>query len=500
MRRVTATTWKPRRRLTGPTFDLFTAVPFVLMMAWLLIAVPAASAPLPLVLGGVGALGVFMLMEQSEGYRREKSLYAAMPVALSVVQNLYLGAMAPSLTTSQLQALLIVNFLIGLLLAAMTMLEPGAARSQIYTLSGTVLVATGLFSIVTIGMFGGEINTALASMRNLLNPALFCFIGAGFAGSILLRRYLKYIAALGIFVATFGLVEEFFYPDFWVANNVDLLWELKGLPISDFTGLPANFYSSETVGGEHLRRMASTFADPVNLGTFLFVAFMACWYVRWRLAAALMVVAIVMTVSKGAALGLLIFAVVRARRTAPELRLVTLLATGAAGVAFIGYSLANSTHSIVAHFNGFANSFKGLPAAPFGHGVGNVGILASVEGNAASEVTESGIGVIVGQLGVIGLALFVVLMWGIYKRVKLLPPREATLGVTLLLAILANIAFNEIALSPNSSAAYFVTLGVLAASAPRARRRPRQPVTRAPVRAAAAFAAPRRLAGRHTQP
>jgi hypothetical protein len=79
-------------------------------------------------------------------------------------------------------------------------------------------------------------------------------------------------------------------------------------------------------------------------------------------------------------------------------------------------------------------------------------------------VSESGLGLIVGQLGVVGLGLIAWLFLTIHRGLGgLTNSRDRVLGFTLLYAIILNIAFNEVALSPNSSAGYFVILGILAA-------------------------------------
>lgn len=443
-------------RITRRSYDSFALLLLGLFVAVLLLGTLTFGVMPALVLSLPPFILLLALERPREGVR-ELSFYLTIPVILSAAQNVYLGLLAPDLAKDQVQTLLIVNFLLAGVFCAVLTTSPGtnAVRSR----AGFVLVCTVGYAIVSFGMFGGSVQTALASMRNVVNPAMFFFIGVAAAPSVALNRLLTYIAWIAAIVVGFGFYEILIDPHVWTGLHVSELWAEKGLPINPVTEMPANFYSSESIGGTIVRRMTSTFADPVNLGTFLFFAFMAAWYLRWRVFVVVIVVAMALTVSKGALLGLLIFAVVRSRSV------VTLIAAVVVGAAFIDYSLANSTQSLFAHVDGLTAAFRGLPSHPFGTGLGSVGVLANLQTQAGlNGITESGLGLIVGQLGVIGLGLFLWLCHAIWDSVKRIETRrERVLATTLLWAIMLNIAFNEVALSPNSSAAYFMTLGVLAA-------------------------------------
>lgn len=452
----------PTRRGTGASMDALSLAVVALVITWLALALPMVPSPLAVALLASGFIGAWMLLD-TLGNDRDLSMYAAIPLLLSAAQNVYLGALAPTMNEGAVQAMLVVNFALGIVYVGIGVGLYGV-KSRTGSAALMILTLTGGYAVATIGIFGADVSSAVASLRNLTNPPLWFVVGLLFAASLSIHRFMRIVAALALAVSLFGLGEELLYPDFWAANNVAQLWTLKGLPYDLGTGLPDNFYSSELIGGEHIRRMTSTFADPVNLGTFLFLGFMACWYVRWPVAAIIVLVAIGFTVSKGAMLGLLIFAVVRAKRVAPEVFAITAGFAAVAGIAFVGYSLTSSTQSLMAHVTGLTAAFQQLPSAPLGHGVGQVGVRATLAGHSSvTEIAESGIGVIVGQLGIIGLGLFVWLVRIIQRDVGRLPSREATLGLTLLYSIVANIAFNEVALSPNSSAGYFIALGALAA-------------------------------------
>jgi hypothetical protein len=347
-----------------------------------------------------------------------------------------------------------------------------------------IFVLTAGWAVITFGLFGGEVQTALASLRNILNPAMFAFLGAALAPFVVLRRLMIYISLIALAVAAFGYYEIFVNPHVWASLHIAELWEKKGLPINTVTGLPGNFYSSETIGSGVLRRMTSTFADPVNLGTFLFLGFMTSWYLRWWWLRLVIVVAMFLTVSKGALIGLLVFWVIRSRNSRSAVSYPVVVAGAVViGLAFVAYSLSNSTGSLTAHVHGLTGGFERLPGHPFGSGLGTSGVLANLaSANGPTAVAESGLGVIAGQLGIIGLGLFTWLCVVIYRGISsLADQRERILGFTLLYAIILNIAFNEVALSPNSSAGYFVILGILAASGATTTYRSTPPLPAAPV-------------------
>lgn len=216
--------------------------------------------------------------------------------------------------------------------------------------------------------------------------------------------------------------------------------------------------------------MVSSFADPVNFGTFLFAVFVAAMLVRSRVVMLLTVVAAALTVSKGYALSVLILVALWAQVYAhPVVRVLSIVVVLGAGAGFYAFTLDNSTGSTAAHVGGFTAAFTELPGHPLGRGVGNVGVLAGLfDGGGESEVEESGIGVVIAQLGVPGIVIYGLFFGTIIVRShRLRDPRLRLGALALVLGFLANAAFNEVAMSPNSAAPYFVILGLLLGGAER---------------------------------
>lgn len=117
----------------------------------------------------------------------------------------------------------------------------------------------------------------------------------------------------------------------------------------------------------------------------------------------------------------------------------------------------------MAHIGGFISSLKLLITNPAGLGIGNVGVLSGLFSSNLSntDVIETGIGVIIAELGWIGLICYTVFFVYLYKvphkwngnNIK-----RKILYYTILFSFILNALFNEVALSPNSCALYFIEL------------------------------------------
>lgn len=453
--------------LNDKGIDLFTFAIFSLFLTGILLSTVSfdAMGNLAFYLLFFGLCTSILLLESYMVRRREFSLYLAIPVIISATQNLYLGIVAPYAGSTQIQLMVVTNFLFSIILLFFIFLKtPFRFNQAFYQRMIIISIVLIGYSIATIVMFNADITSAIASLRNIITPMLFLLIGLLACINVNLKRFLKYISYITIFVVMFGILERFFLNGFWFSVNLPDLWEKKGLPLNAFTGLPVNFFSSEMVNGKQLRRMVSSFADPVNLGTFLFFGFMAAWYLKKRTLVLAVLACIALAVSKGALLGLLVFCVIWSYHKLPKYAFVlVLMGTGLAGLAFIFYSMSNSTMSVFLHFSGFFAAFPELVHHPLGRGLGNIGVLAGLYSSGAkTEITESGLGMVIGQLGIVGLVLFIYFFWCLWKKSRVVEDKkEKILVQSLILSILLNIMFNEVALSPNSSAVYFMTIGIV---------------------------------------
>ncbi len=404
--------------------------------------------------------------------RKASTVILLLPVMMSAFQNIYLGIGARHLTPFCVQVLLSLHFI---LFSGITFLMVYSVnqKAQWAVFSIAVLL---LQSAILFAVYPAPFTSALSSIRNILSCMLIYCFGIVMNKSADTRAYYKWVTRISWFVVLFGLFEWFTGLKVWEALNISRLWDLKGIPLNA-GGIPPNWYSSEQIRGNLIRRMVSSFADPVNLGTFLFAAFMIAWYRKNRVLTFFLAICALFTVSKGALLGFLVFIVVyvwqskRFRVFLPVMAGVSL----AVGLLFIRYSLTSSSGSIIAHARGFISAFSVLAEHPMGLGVGNVGVLAGLfnESLLDSSVSETGVGMIIAQLGIVGITIYVFF----FTKLGLLPrkwkmmetihdmQRERILYYTLLFAFIANALFNEVALSPNSCGLYFIELAFLNSNA-----------------------------------
>lgn len=394
-----------------------------------------------------------------------------LPTFVSGFQNVYLAPFASAIPSNVLQVVIIWNVIYSIMLVIVLSIQRGPLRSGTDLIrecgGGIVIAGIVIYGAVLMALNGNAMAPAIASLRNLISPMLFLCLAFIAGPRVDFERYARAFLVLGGVVIAAGIV-EYTNPTFWITLDLSTLWMKKGIDVQPSTGLPLNFYASEQlVPGEFIRRMAGPFADPVNFGTFLFCLFCVAWYLRSRLLKASSVVAIVLAVSKGGLLGLLVFLAVwsKKHRSTFEHVLAIILAV-VVGVAFLEFSESNSTGSVDAHTGGLLAALVNLPSAPQGHGLGGTGVLSSLVSNDPSavnkEITETGLGMVIGQLGIVGIGLYIYFFTGVVRMTtRVHDDRSGVVATTLVLAFLANCAFNEVALSPNSSAAYFIIIGLL---------------------------------------
>lgn len=391
----------------------------------------------------------------------------AMIIWLSAFQNVYLGIVAYQLTEMELQILLTINFAVVVGCVGLYVLRGQIERNAICFVA--LLFVTVVISCVLALVYPPNITSFISSIRNILTPMVFFLFALVYAKHIEEDNLYQKLLLIAIFVAVFGLVEDLIGNVFWQKLNIGALWDLKHIGVAQTTNVPANWYSSEIIMGRQRRRMVSSFADPVNLGTYLFGAFMLAWYKRRYILCGLLVLCCGLTISKGALLGFMIFAVLffwfkdRTRLTVPFIG----CGVFAAGIAFLIYSSKSSTGSVAFHIKGFVNSFSVITERPFGYGVGRVGVLAGLfaQSTGNASVLETGIGNILAQLGIAGMLIYFVFLLKLFvlplQWNNVASPEDKILYYSLLFSFIANAMFNEVALSPNSCGMYFVIMGIL---------------------------------------
>lgn len=430
-----------------------------------------------------GTLGIAMIMSlviiiitiaiyKCNNSRVDLTTVLTLPVMLSAFQNVYLGFFSEYLSTTSIQILTISNFLYACFIFLILFLNEHKQIQNDNMFAAFVLLV--IYSVSSI-VFLSSINviSSVSSMRNIISVFLFFFIGVMASEQVNIDRLQKVILTIALIVVLVGFYEVFINKSMWTTLNITDLWTKKGIRVQ-VSGLPTNFYSSERINGERIRRMTSTFADPVNLGAFLFAGLCIAWFRNNKFITILIGFAIVLSVSKGAFLGILIFICVYAYYYSSKLMFFGMIGvSGVTGLLFLLYALRTSANSVFLHFSGLSAAFKNLLSHPLGLGLGSTGVLArQFSGFSANvEITETGLGMIIGQLGIVGLIVFVYFFFRIYKMsMNLENKREIVLCLSLVLGVVANIFFNEVALSPNSCALYFMIVGYYVSKVWRQRR------------------------------
>lgn len=387
------------------------------------------------------------------------NLFLIFPVILSCIQNLYLGLAVNHLSSMELQILLSVNVVLAFAWPLVVYLNKGKINASNWCLNVIILLI--IFSVCSLFIHPVRITSFISCLRNILAPFIFLLFGITFGTKTNLYTFKKYIIPVIWFVVLFGFFEYIFKDYIWSFFHISELWNLKG--IATATGeFPSNWYASEVIlGRQYMIRMVSSFADPVNFGTFLFAAFLLCWYFNKKLLMVLVLICCALTISKGALLGLLIFFVIYLYfKDKTKILTCYSLALGLIiGIAMLKFGAGSSTGL---HVLMFIRSLTVPFSYPLGMGVGSVGVLAGVTGGGADfYIMETGIGVVIAQLGVVGITAYVFLFLKLIRIPCGMGKNEKILLYSLILSFFANAMFNEVALSPNSCGIYFIVIGMM---------------------------------------
>lgn len=389
--------------------------------------------------------------------------YLLVIILLSVLQSIYLGLFISRLEQTELQVMLSIHILYSFL----TLIVWIIVSKKGIPWSVQLLFFEIAISCIGFIIYNPQIIAFLSSLRNLISPLMIFSLAYVLGRRINNKTLIKGIEAILYIVIIFGFIEFFAGNKLWLNLNITELCIKKNLITSTYSKIPLNWYSSEKIGGHQLRRMVSTFADPVNLGTFLFAGYVVAKHEKKSILKFMTLLCIVLCVSKGAFLGVLISMVINCwyrDRSKISVFVIASIAFGI-GYAFIIFSRTSSTGSIFYHAFNFIKSFGILVTKPLGYGVGNAGVLARVTGGTISiGIVETGFGAIVSQLGIVGLVIYIyffgkLLVGG--KQISKNYVEDKVMFYSLLLSYIANVLFNEVALSPNSCGIYFVLLGTM---------------------------------------
>lgn len=321
------------------------------------------------------------------------------------------------------------------------------------------------YLIVSMLYGRADIYTKFVCFRQLMTPVILVLYGQCLNISKDEEKiFLQYVVNLGVFQAIFGLLEEFVLGDnFWLMLNISKLYETKGFSRWILSGMPGNYYSADFyfIIGKSVRRLVGITTDPLLTAHFLAFCVVILLFTtnqninKRNFQITLLTLAIVLTLSKGA---ILIVAIAFLYKVWIRNKKIAIILISFASAGLIGIIQSNILQTISIHLAGLTTATDILSF--FGGGIGTSGNLASLGGTSATS-GESYFGMILGQIGLLGLILFI---WMIKKMTKLVLATKNESYVyaiiAYIIAVMIEAIVSESAINFVGSGIAFITLGI----------------------------------------
>ena len=308
--------------------------------------------------------------------------------------------------------------------------------------------------------------TKLICFRQIMTPIILILYGRTLSiNERELRDYFSFLVKIGVGIVIFGIIEEFVIGDsLWFSLHIEKYMDMKGFSKWVYSnGLPGNYYSADlymVVG--MLRRMVSIMADPLLTGHFLALCIVIILYNRfiinplyYAVTLVVLTVGVIFTLSKGA---ILVIAIAYTYKLWCRYKPIAILC-GVIGVILLAYMIKNNTlYTISQHTGGLIASFGNI----VGKGFGSAGNYSNLYGNASSEVAESYMGALLGQMGLIGFGIFLYMF--IYYSKKLFAFNRTAIGLSIfayIMGILFESFVSESSINFVGSGIAFIVFGIL---------------------------------------
>lgn len=324
-----------------------------------------------------------------------------------------------------------------------------------------------------------ELFAKMTSVRQLMLPIIFFLFGYYLnIDTLSLKKVIKLIVGISTVISIIGLFEVCLIRDYlWTMTPIYQFNFNKGTLFPFYNDVPLNFYTWDyaDIVGSAVRRLVSIFADPLATAGFLFLGFVLANTLKHRmknikskLIEELILIAGLLTLSKGYFLSLSVFIIMRIFRNifGKNISFIFISLLSGSVLLFSVVSLLATilpSSSIGIHYNGFVN---GIESAGFlGTGLGMAGVLTSklaeMEG---VEVRESYIGVLVNQMGFLGLIVFVmffcIIIWKLLKKYKQTNSILYYNMSSIIIAVLYQACFSESSIGIISTGLYFILAGI----------------------------------------
>lgn len=283
------------------------------------------------------------------------------------------------------------------------------------------------FLAINVMLSGANFVSAVTYLVNSFIPlyfALFYLLKNNKLGTMVSLQQAKnfiYVAVLCyLVIVLYSIVLDDFYHLFR-PDLVSVVRERDLLPI-EYGTYPGPWWTQ--IEGVEFVRLSGTFPDPIILG-YLFATFLlVALSVKNYFAVGVSFVLLILTFSKGAWLlvfnTLLIYSILRFK---PRIGLFWLFITCLVLSQLFFASISNSSAKIhyLGLIGGMTSAFSDIKIFVFGAGAGVGGNLASIDGEWHRDSwlitgSESGIGVVFYQLGVIGAALLFFMIYSVVKK------------------------------------------------------------------------------------
>lgn len=320
---------------------------------------------------------------------------------------------------------------------------------------------------LVLSMFRGNVDiyTKFVCFRQLMTPVILILYGRCLNISQGEKvDFLKFIINMGVFQAIFGIVEEFILGDkFWLALNISSLFKAKGFSRWVIAGMPGNYYSADfySIIGRSVRRLVGITTDPLLTAHFLAFCIVILLFLdvdkknKKIFKIVLLSIATFLTLSKGA---ILIVAISFLYKVWIKNRKVAIFLIVFAITGLVGIIQSNILRTVSIHLAGLTTAAESISI--IGGGIGTSGNLASLGGKSTTS-GESFFGMILGQLGIIGLLLFI---WMIKRMTKLLFAEKNKIYVYAIIAYIIAITIeaivSESAINFVGSGVAFIALGI----------------------------------------
>lgn len=343
-----------------------------------------------------------------------------------------------------------------------------------YTLLINLKVKKSCFPIVLFVIYllfemlngNAGLYTKLVCFRQITTPIILILFGRSLRlKANEYKSYFEFVVRIGVIQAIFGFAEEFLLGDrFWLSLNVSNLFKAKGFKQWVASGLPGNYYSYDLyhITGKSIRRLVGIETDPLLTAHYLTFCVVILLFIKdYNLYKRIieifvLTVAVLLTLSKGAALIIGIVFIYKIWMKNKE------IAIGLGIISLFGTIMlikTNLLRTIAIHIEGLTSSLPFFSA--FGGGLGTAGNLASLSGESITA-GESFLGMVIGQIGIIGLVLFLLVILLMLKSTMKTPKDNYQYAVVgYVFAVMIESVISESAINFCGSGIAFILLGLL---------------------------------------